>query len=50
MVAKETGVAVEQRSLIQLEIKHVIHEHEQDCPIYHKAVTNAIGRSEMMSD
>ena len=48
MVAKETGVGVEQRSLVRLGIGHVIHEHEQDCPIYNKADTNAIERIEMM--
>ena len=48
MVAKETGVGVEQRSLVRLGIGHVIHEHEQECPIYHKPDTNATGRIEMM--
>ena len=48
MVAKKTGVGVEQRSLVRLGIGHVIHEHEQDCPIYHKADTNAAVRVGMM--
>ena len=44
MVTKETGVGVEQRSLVRLGIGHVVHEHEQDFPIHQKADTNAVGK------